>query len=82
MAKYIEYVSRRDDMSERDKLTIMRDNSADILVSIWKQGEGTHTVEFCINGQRSPNTFKALLALAEAMELDNQQNPINEVNND
>lgn len=79
----MEPVSRKEDMSPRGQLRIMQDDCGDILVAVYEDdGNGlidNHAViEFCTcgaGGGQSPNTRKALIELAKAMELDNQQHP-------
>ena len=77
--EYIPAVSRKEDMSPRGHLRIMRDNSGDIIVECLSDSgdgmiDGMASVEFCTGaggGGKSPKTFKALLNLMQAMKEDN-----------
>lgn len=82
MSKYIEVVSRFEDMSPRGHLKLLRDGDGDIIVAVYNDDGNGYIdtfadIEFCtgMGGGSSPNTFKALLALMEAMEMDNQESP-------
>ncbi len=73
--------SRPEDMSPDGVLTVLRQEDGDVIVGIkarpFRTGRLTNlSVEFCVEGGRSPNTWRALIALAEAMELDNNECPI------
>ena len=80
--KWIPEVKRIEDMSSRGYLKVMRDSDGDVIVAVHGMYNETvqpcEAVEFCVGrgGNRSPNTVKALLKLAEAMEKDNLENPI------
>jgi hypothetical protein len=76
-------VSRKEDMSPRGQLKLHQDDDGDYYVSVYQDdGNGMivewATVEFCMcgmGGGKSPNTRKALVELAKAMELDNEESP-------
>ncbi len=80
--KYIAEVERREDMSPTGKLMLMRQPDGDVVISVLAENrEGLlerASVEFCtiVGGGKSSETFKALLTLMEAMEKDNEENPI------
>jgi hypothetical protein len=69
---------RYEDMSRDGFLQIYIQRDGDVLVIVRKEDDsrafGTH-VEFCTSGGKSPNTLKALYALAEAIKKDNEENP-------
>ena len=76
-------VARLSDMDPALALRVSRGADGDIHVFIAQprmplQDEDGNlaAVEFCASGGQSPHTRKALLALAEAIERDNQENPI------
>ena len=74
----LQIYSRRDDMSADGTLNLMMQRDGDIIVSIFHGGAREGYIEFCAcgaGGGRSPNTRKALEALAEAMDTDNKSNP-------
>ena len=73
--------SRPEDMSPDGVLTVSRQEDGDVIVGIkarpFRSGRLISlSVEFCVEGGRSPNTWRALIALAEAMEQDSQEYPI------
>jgi hypothetical protein len=80
--KWVQDVRRKEDMSPRGFLQITRDESGDVVIGSYGMRDGLvqpcTPVEFCISsgGNRSPNTVRALIKLAEAMEKDNLENPI------
>ena len=79
----MEPVSRKEDMSPRGQLKLQQDDDGDFYVSVYSDdGDGviteSATVEFCtcgMGGGQSPHTRKALIELAKAMELDNEERP-------
>lgn len=80
--KYVPDVMRREDMSRRGFLRILRQGDGDIIVAIASCENDTlsrtEAVEFCTGitgGGKSPHTFMALRRLAEAMDQDNQEDP-------
>lgn len=80
--KFIQEVTRIEDMSAKGFLKVMRDGDGDVIVAVCGMRDGMvqpcEAVEFCVGrgGNRSPRTVKKLIELAEAMELDNLENPI------
>jgi hypothetical protein len=75
--------SRKEDMSSFGRLTVLKQDDGDMCVHVHGRdslGEPcTATVEFCemgSGGGRSPETLKALQALAAAIERDNALRPI------
>lgn len=70
-------VSRKEDMSPNGRLRLIKQDDGDIII-VTVQDDGRYTgVEFCTTfggGGGSPNTFKALHKLFEAMEKDNIEN--------
>jgi len=79
---YIPEVKRIEDMSAKGYLKVMRDGDGDVIVAVHGMCGGVvqhcEAVEFCVGrgGNRSPNTVKALIQLAAAMQKDNLENPI------
>ncbi|MTJ93897.1 MAG: hypothetical protein F8N36_13720 [Desulfovibrio sp.] len=82
---------RTEDMGTVKRLKVIRDNEGDVVVSIVtgrgmplheEATESDAAVEFCNSGGRSPRTFRALLALLNAMEEDenDQSDPHRPVN--
>ena len=76
-------VKRNEDMSQRGHLKLMIQDDGDIIVAVYPEENGFvepgGSVEFCIpgtGGGRSTHTHKALLALYEAMEMDNKERPV------
>jgi len=76
--------SRREDMSQRGELSIIMQDDGDIIVSCLgidccgELYQESH-VEFCVpvsGGGRSPRVREALVALMDAIDLDNKDNPI------
>lgn len=69
---------RKEDMSPDGKLMLIVQADGDVIVSVTSSDEGTGahaSIEFCTpfsGGGGSPRTHKALLALVEAMQADNQ----------
>jgi len=80
--KWIPEVKRIEDMSAKGFLKIMRDGDGDVIVVVCAADgdmlKASESVEFCVGrgGNRSPNTVTALIKLAEAMEMDNAERPI------
>jgi flavin-dependent dehydrogenase len=75
-------VERLEDMSPRGRLRIIQQDDGDIIVAVQSMEEGLlgigDSVEFCSGfggGGKSPHTRQALLALMEAIKLDNLENP-------
>lgn len=79
----MEPVGRMGDMAPpgRTHMTVMLDCDGDACVSIWDQEGAGHgaraSIEFCTSfgGGDSPETRKALIALAVAMNEDNKLRP-------
>ncbi|MEM1113232.1 MAG: hypothetical protein AAGI11_15075 [Pseudomonadota bacterium] len=80
-----EYVRRRDDMSATGLLTLCMDDDGDACIGISKedcdngQHGGSVTLEFCTfmaGGGKSPHTRRALIALMNAVRLDNIEHPL------
>lgn len=76
-------IERNEDMSPRGRLALILQRDGDVIVAIVPDPDATRwerdSVEFCrpgAGGGRSTHTLAALRALAEAMEKDNQENPI------
>ena len=76
-------VKRNEDMSRVGYLKVLVQGDGDIIVAVYPQEDEMvgigGSVEFCIpgtGGGRSPRTHAALRALAEAMERDNQERPV------
>lgn len=76
-------VKRNEDMSRVGYLKVLIQADGDVIVAVYPQdGEMVGiggSVEFCIpgtGGGRSSHTHAALRALADAMERDNQEMPI------
>jgi hypothetical protein len=72
---------RRDDMSEDGAIRLQKQDDGDIILGIvartYRCGPLVRlSVEFCLDGGRSEHTRLALQALAEAIELDNKEQPI------
>jgi hypothetical protein len=76
--KWIPFVERFEDMSPDGKLRIQRQEDGDVIVTILasdRQGRGIASIEFCApmtGGGQSEKTWYALIALAEAIEQDNE----------
>ncbi len=80
-------VARLGDMHPHRGLRIFRQEDGDIIVTIEQKGclirsysfdgseEVAAEVEFCTSGGNSPRTRDALVALMEAIELDNKESP-------
>lgn len=75
-------VERLEDMSSRGRLRLIQQEDGDIIVAVQSMENGLlqigDSVEFCsgvAGGGKSPNTMEALIALMEAMRLDNIQYP-------
>ncbi len=70
---------RFEDMSPDGKLSVMLQKNGDSILTIWPSKEnGGHaysSVEFCTlpGGGQSPRVRKAIVALAEAIRLDNEE---------
>ena len=63
------------DMRSGHKLQVFKSGAdGDIQVSVLKTGHlfSRENVEFCVSGSQSPNTRRALMALLEAMEEDEE----------
>ena len=76
-------VSRYEDMSPDGHLTLHQQPDGDFILQVWPSLEDQFaspvSVEFCTcgsGGGRSPHTRKALKQLFEAMQKDNEENPI------
>jgi hypothetical protein len=82
----IKCVTRAEDMSPDGRLRIWQQEDGDLIVEVVPPYDPTSTynlasiaVEFCTvgsGGGRSPHTRKALMALMEAIKLDNAESPI------
>jgi len=77
----VKKIERLEDMSPRGRLRLTRQDG-DIIVAVQSDKDGLlqpgDSVEFCsigIGGGRSRHTYAALLALMEAMERDNAEEP-------
>lgn len=71
-------VTRICDMRDGFKLQVMRSGvDGDIHVSMMRESDriSFDSVEFCASGSQSPNTFKALINLIEAMKKDSAERP-------
>ncbi len=73
--------TRRDDMSAEGLVTVLKQDDGDVILGIvartYRCGPLLRlSVEFCLDGGHSEHTRRALIALAEAIELDNQERPI------
>lgn len=92
-SKLPETVERRDDMSRTGKLSVMRQDDGDIIVSIAKYDntkddasevhyeDGWISVEFCSlfsGGGRSKHTLDALRFLMQAIQKDNEERAIDQ----
>lgn len=71
---------RIDDMSQDCAITLLKDDDGDIIVGVMSRLHSSGgllklSVEYCVDG-RSPHVLRLLPALAEAIELDNQEHPI------
>lgn len=64
-------VTRVEDMSRDGTLELIRQDDGDIIVTVRDEDGSGASVEFCLSGNGSPNTQKALHALFVAMERDN-----------
>lgn len=79
---FVQEVKRIEDMSSKGFLKILRDGDGDVIVVVCASDgdklKASESVEFCVGrgGNRSPNTVKALLQLAAAMQKDNLERPI------
>lgn len=74
----VETVTRICDMRNGFKLQVARSNvDGDIHVSMMPEPDPItfDSVEFCANGTQSPHTYKALVALMEAMKKDATERP-------
>ncbi len=74
-------VERNEDMSPIGRLVLLLQVDGDVVVAVRADPRefSQTSVEFCqpfTGGGRSPNTLKALKALAVAMERDNAESPI------
>lgn len=76
--------TRKEDMSVRGMLRLIKQDDGDIIIAVHKQTHdglrsGGESVEFCSSGGHSPNTRAALYALFDAMEKDNAEYPAGRV---
>lgn len=79
-----ESVSRLGDMHPNRGIALHQQSDGDVIISIFQDGmtvEGhcgdeRASVEFCTSGGRSQRTRKALVALIEAIKLDNSEHPL------
>ena len=80
---FIREVKRYEDMSPKGYLRLIEEPDGDLIISIVSDPEEIQlsalgiSCQFCMpifGGGKSPHTRKALLALFEAMELDNKEN--------
>jgi ribosomal protein S9 len=72
------WVGRKEDMSTTGRLRLMRQEDGDMCVAIVDERGRVASVEFCTTmrgGGRSPRTFAALRALAQAIVEDNADDP-------
>jgi hypothetical protein len=78
------YVKRYEEMSPRGKLMIHQQDDGDVIVAVIADPDEKRlgssvcmSAEFCTyaGGGRSPNTRMAIIALMEAIEKDNKENP-------
>lgn len=73
-------VERREDMSPDGRLSLFRDSEGDIHIKVIPPMERADdyapSIEFVCQCQRSPRTVAALVALLEAMRLDNEERPL------
>jgi len=72
---------RREDMSLDGELSVFREQDGDMIIAIISNHDSNgymKEVQFCTHqgGGRSPNVHKALVTLMEAIEKDNQENPL------
>lgn len=72
---------RYEDMSPDGAVTVLRQEDGDVILGViarpFRSGRLLNlSVEFCVEGGRSPHTWRALIALADAIERDNRENPI------
>lgn len=68
-------------MSPDGAVTVLRQEDGDVILGViarpFRSGRLLNlSVEFCVEGGRSPHTWRALIALADAIELDNKERPI------
>ena len=77
-------VERREDMSPDGVLRIRQQSDGDIIVACERSNYENMTLEICsvefcatgAGGGRSPRVLQALIALMDAIELDNLERPI------
>lgn len=73
-------IERPEDMSPDGRLSLFRDSEGDIHVRVIPPLERADhhapSIEFVTHCQRSPRTVAALVALLEAMRLDNEERPL------
>lgn len=73
-------IERPEDMSPDGRLSLCRDSEGDVHVRVIPPMDRAHdyapSVEFVVHCQRSPRTVAALIALMEAMRLDNEERPL------
>lgn len=73
-------IERPEDMSPDGRLSLFRDSEGDIHVRVIPPTERADdfapSIEFVTHCQRSPRTVAALIALMEAMRLDNEERPL------
>ncbi len=69
-------ITRFEDMSATGYLRIIQNDDGDIDVEICEECDiSPQSVEFCNSGTRSPATYFALIALANAMREDEGRRP-------
>lgn len=74
--KFVERVSRFEDMSPGGKITLHRQQDGDVIIEIVTDEFERACIEFCTpmtGGGQSPHTHKALCQLMVAMEKDEQE---------
>ena len=79
--KPFERYERYEDMSQTGRLMVGMDSSGDMFIGIIPciNKDFQSSVEFCTvgsGGGKSPNTRRALIELAKAIQQDNEENPI------
>lgn len=70
---------RYEDMSTDGAVTVFRQEDGDVILGVISRVRGhlqNLSVEFCVEGGRSPHTWRALIDLADAIERDNLETPI------
>lgn len=67
-------IERPEDMSQRGKLRLLIQRDGDVIIAVQDDSGHMLDIEFCTpgtGGGRSPETWKALHILANAMRADN-----------